>query len=67
LRSAQLLGALVGDVLLTPQELEGLTSNLLISEQPPRCQTKLSDWLRDHGTTVGIRYASELDRHYRRE
>ena len=67
LRSAQLLGGLVGDVLLTPQELEGLMANLLISEQPPRCQTKLSDWLHDHRTTVGIRYASELDRHYRSE
>ena len=66
LRSAQLLGGLVGDVLLTPQELEGLMANLLISEQPPHCQTRLSDWLRDHRATIGIRYASELDRHYRK-
>ena len=65
LRSAQVLGGLMGDVLLTSQELEGLMANLLISEQPPRCQTKLSDWLRHHRATIGIRYASELDRHYR--
>ena len=67
LRSAQLLGSLMADVLLTPQELEGLMANLLISEHPPRCQTKLSDWLRDHRATIGIRYASELERHYRSE
>ena len=65
LKSAQLLGGFMGDVLLTPQELDGLMANLLISEEPPRCQTRLSDWLRDHRATIGVRYASELDRHYR--
>jgi NADH dehydrogenase len=65
--SAQLLGRFLGDVLLTPQELEGLMANLLISDQPSPCRTKLSDWLRDDRASLGLRYASELDRHYRRE
>jgi NADH dehydrogenase len=53
------------DVLLTRDEVDGLSSDLLISQQRPTGRTRLSDWLRDHADTVGTRYASELDRHYR--
>ncbi len=59
-----LIGYAMRDVLLTPDEVDGLLSDLLISEQRPTGHTRLSDWLQDHADTVGRRYASELDRHY---
>jgi NADH dehydrogenase len=60
-----LIGALVGDVLITPDEIAGLMDNLLVSEHAPTCQTRLSAWLEAHPATVGDKYASELARHYR--
>ena len=62
--AAQLLSIVLGDVLLTPQEITGLLANLLISEDPPRGNTRLSHWLRDNRASIGLHYASELRRHY---
>jgi uncharacterized protein YbjT (DUF2867 family) len=59
-----LIGWLVHDVVLTREEVDGLKSNLLISDQEPTGTTRLSDWLAEHGDAVGSRYASELRRHY---
>lgn len=61
-----LLGRFVRDVVLTPQEIEGLMAGLLVSKNPPTETTKLSDWLRLHADTVGRGYASEVARHFRR-
>ncbi len=65
LLAAQFLSLFLGDVLLTPEEVEGLMANLLVSNDPPRCQTRLADWLEKNKASVGARYASELKRHYR--
>jgi uncharacterized protein YbjT (DUF2867 family) len=62
---SRLIGYLANDVVLTPDEVEGLTAGLLVSEKPPLGQTRLSDWLAEHADQVGMRYASELNRHYR--
>ena len=59
------IGLMVRDVVLTGEEIDGLRSNLLVSENPPNCRAVLSDWLRDHADVIGTRYASELGRHYR--
>jgi uncharacterized protein YbjT (DUF2867 family) len=59
------IGRVVRDVVLTREELEGLMSNLLVSQGPPTGQTRLSDWLARNAGSVGVRYASELSRHYR--
>lgn len=64
LLAAQFLSLFVRDVMLTPEEVDGLMSNLLISKDPPRCKTRLRDWLIENKNTVGRRYASELQRHY---
>jgi NADH dehydrogenase len=64
LLAARLLSIAFGDVIITPQEVEGLMANLLVSAEPPRGQTKLSRWLEQNRGTVGRRYASELKRHY---
>jgi len=65
LAAAQFLSLFVGDVLLTPEEVDGLMAGLLVSNEPPRCKTKLADWLEANKESVGVRYASELARHYR--
>ena len=56
---------IVGDVVLTREELEGLMANLLVSKQPPTGQTRFSEWLSKNGTVLGAQYSSELQRHYR--
>jgi NADH dehydrogenase len=64
LAAAQLISLFVRDVVLTPEEVDGLMQNLLVSTEPPRGRTRLSDWLAEHKDTVGKEYASELKRHY---
>jgi len=64
LLAAQFLSLFVRDVMLTPEEVDGLTANLLVSKEPPRCKTSLRDWLRENKETVGAKYASEILRHY---
>jgi uncharacterized protein YbjT (DUF2867 family) len=64
LLAAQVLSLFVKDVMLTPEEVEGLMANLLISKDTPRCKTSLRDWLEKHKSTVGMQYASELARHF---
>ena len=61
----RMAGFVLRDVVLTRDEVDGLMSNLLVSESPPTGQTQLSDWLKLNAGTVGTRYASELARHYR--
>lgn len=57
-----LLGHIVGDVMITPEEIEGLMSDLLYTTSPPAGQTRLTDWMKEHASTLGQRYASELAR-----
>jgi len=62
---SRLAGFLVGDVVLTGDELKGLMAGLLVSDSPPAGSTRLKRWLEENRDTLGRRYASELDRHYR--
>jgi uncharacterized protein YbjT (DUF2867 family) len=64
LAAAKFLSAFVGDVLLTQAEVDGLMAGLLVSSAAPRGKTHLSDWLAQNKAAVGIKYASELARHY---
>jgi NADH dehydrogenase len=64
LRAAQFLSLFVGDVMLTPEEVDGLMANLLISKEPPLCKTSLRTWLEENKSSVGKNYASELARHF---
>lgn len=64
LLAAQVISLFVKDVMLTPEEVDGLMANLLVSEEAPRCQTSLKDWLKQNKTSVGSEYASELIRHF---
>ncbi|MEW6183782.1 MAG: NAD-dependent epimerase/dehydratase family protein [Bacillota bacterium] len=62
---SQLIGHIVKDVVLTWDEVKGLMADLLVTTSPPTGYTRLSDWLTRNSATVGKRYASELNRHYR--
>jgi NADH dehydrogenase len=62
--AARALGLLVRDVVLTPDEIEGLTAGLLVSHQPPRGRIAFSDWLDKQTGSLGRSYANELRRHY---
>ena len=64
LTAAQFLSLFVKDVMLTPEEVDGLMADLLVSKEPPLCKTRLGDWLEENKSSVGIRYASELKRHF---
>jgi NADH dehydrogenase len=64
LLAAQFLSIFFKDVLLTPEEVDGLMAGLLVSKDPPGCKTHLADWLERNNRNVGARYASELKKHY---
>jgi NADH dehydrogenase len=61
---AGLLGLLIRDVVLTRDEYRGLAADLLVSSAEPTCPTRFSDWLTQNAPKLGVRYASELERHY---
>jgi len=61
---ARLIGYMVKDVVITKDEIEGLMSNLLVSEGHPTAQTLLSEWLGHNADKVGIKYISGLERRY---
>jgi NADH dehydrogenase len=61
---AQFISLFVRDVVLTPEEVDGLMAGLLVSKEPPRGKTRLADWLEKNKDRVGARYASEIKKHY---
>ena len=64
LAAAKLLSLFVRDEILTSEEIDGLMAGLLVSKKPPRCKTHLGDWLEENKSSVGMKYASELQRHF---
>jgi uncharacterized protein YbjT (DUF2867 family) len=65
LQMLRLVGPMVGDVVLTREEIEGLMADLLLSKQPATGRTRFSAWLAENAIVLGSRYVSELRRHYR--
>ena len=63
--AGRLIGLVTRDVVLTREEVEGLMDELLVSQEPPRGAHRLDDWLLRYASTIGLRYASELSRHFR--
>ena len=61
-----LLGKLVGwfmrDTFITREEIRGLMNELLHVDTPPTGKTPLTAWMKKNAATLGLRYASELDR-----
>ena len=59
------LGVVVRDVVLTADEIRGLTAGLLASHHPALGHISFIEWLNENGPTLGRAYANELDRHFR--
>ena len=64
LLAARLLRPVVGDVVLTRDEVEGLRLGLLVSRAPPTGPTRFTDWLPRNARALGTEWASELGRHF---
>jgi NADH dehydrogenase len=60
--AAWALGKILGDVVVTREEIAGLMAGLLSVDSPATGTTRLTDWVRQHADTLGRRYASELAR-----
>jgi NADH dehydrogenase len=65
LMAGRVLGRCLKDVLLTPQELTGLMDEHLVSTEAPRGRARIEDWLLRAADSLGMSYASELNRHFR--
>jgi uncharacterized protein YbjT (DUF2867 family) len=57
-----LLGKLMGDVMITREEIDGLMTERLYVDSPSAGKTKFKEWARTHADTLGRKYASELAR-----
>jgi len=60
--AASVIGKLMGDVLITRDEITGLMQGLLYTGSPPSGRTPLTTWARQHASSLGRHYASELKR-----
>jgi uncharacterized protein YbjT (DUF2867 family) len=65
LAASRVLGMILGDVVLTPDEYRSMADGLADSDAPATGATRLSLWLSDHAEALGTTYANELDRHFR--
>lgn len=59
-----MLGSLLGDVVITRDEIRGLMEGLLFVDAPPAGETRLTQWAAAHADQLGRRYASELARRH---
>jgi NADH dehydrogenase len=60
--AGRVIGAVVRDVVITGDEIEGLMSELLYVGAPPAGGTRLSEWVEANHHALGRHYASELRR-----
>ena len=65
--AGRFLGIFLDDIVLTMDEIRGLSAGLLVSRSGavPTGHTRLSEWLDRNAAELGQRYASEVQRHYR--
>jgi NADH dehydrogenase len=60
--AGRLIGSMHGDVMITMDEVRGLTADLLYVDSRPLGTTRLTDWVRAHRETLGRQYTSEMAR-----
>jgi uncharacterized protein YbjT (DUF2867 family) len=65
-QAVRVLGWMVGDVINTRDEINGLVQERLYVDSLPLGTTKLSDWVHAHREKIGRQYASELQRRFDR-
>ncbi|MFN2609160.1 MAG: SDR family oxidoreductase [Acidimicrobiales bacterium] len=62
---ARAIGVVVGDVVLTPDELAAMMAGLVATDGPTTGHVALTEWLAAYGPSLGREYASEIGRHFR--
>ncbi len=62
LAMVQAMGWIVGDPIITPEEMRGLMDGLLATDSPLAGHTRLTDWLKEHAQQLGRQYMSERAR-----
>jgi len=63
---AKPLNLLVRDIITNREEVHELMAEPLVSYKPPLCSTRFSKWSEEHSADLGTKYASEINRHYRK-
>jgi len=58
----RLVGLFVRDVVITRQEITGLMEGRLCVDAPALGKTRLTDWIRENRSALGVHYASEMAR-----
>lgn len=58
----KILGIFMRDTFITREEIRGLMDELLYVTTPATGKTPLTIWMKKNASTLGLRYASELDR-----
>jgi len=64
LKLIRMVGGLVGDVVLTREEIDGLMRDMLALPGTPAGHTLFSSWLEQSSAALGSNYFSEMERHY---
>jgi len=64
LLATSVIGAVLRDVILTSDEVDGLLAGLLSTDSPASGSTPLSQWVHENASRLGRDYFSELARHY---
>jgi NADH dehydrogenase len=64
LAGIRLIEPLVGDVILTHEELLGLQQELLCSDKPPLGKESAVEWIKENGNRLGKVYANDVKRHF---
>ncbi len=62
---AGVLSLTLRDTLLTADEYRAMAAGLADSDAPATGRIVFTEWLGQHGADLGLRYANELDRHFR--
>ncbi|MGD0592659.1 MAG: NAD(P)H-binding protein [Acidimicrobiales bacterium] len=60
------LGKVLHDVLLTRDELHSMMQGRADTDGEATGRVLVSKWVAEHGHELGLRYANEIDRHFRR-
>jgi uncharacterized protein YbjT (DUF2867 family) len=64
LAGLRLVEPILGDVVLTREELLGLQQELLLSHEPPRGKQSVAEWLCGYSAQLGRRYVNDRHRHF---
>ena len=63
--AAGVLGLVLRDTLLTPDEYHAMADGLADTDGPATGKIALSQWITENKDTLGRRYANEINRHFR--